>query len=266
MGGATSRFSETAWDQVDGGVRDASETLDGNAPTEAHTILTLKRPILVNQRLFQVLDDCDQVVYQSTPVEGTTKDFDLSLGQQDEEKNEKKLFRIHATDASHSKWMIFSYGKPAFDEQVADHTLAASNNAEAGELNDGDALYRVARVDIAYDKHAGHVQKYVPGTDDNRGVLEPLEGDDLEPKYLLKVEEIKSHTAQYQSYVPSATPSPNLDAVVHPLLVGFWVWEHSPNRHQIKMHLARHTDMALHCLLAIITNQVYVENQTKTED
>jgi hypothetical protein len=37
------------------------------------------------------------------------------------------------------------------------------------------------------------------------------------------------------------------------------------NRHQIKMHLAKGTDQALHCLMAIITNQVYVETQSNTE-
>jgi hypothetical protein len=45
-------------------------------------------------------------------------------------------------------------------------------------------------------------------------------------------------------------------------LCGYWVWEHTPTKHQIKMHLAKNTDRALHCLLAIITNQVDVEKKS----
>jgi hypothetical protein len=254
MGGATSRFADTAWDQVDGGLADASETLDGAPPNPLHTIITLKRPNIVNQRQFSIMNDLDEVIYTSKGVEGTTKDFDLYSG------DNQWLFRIHATDSSHQSWMIFVPSKPVWEDQVADHSLQSG-----GEIFDQPPLFRKARVDIARDKHAGEVKLYGPSDDDNRGCIQTLDVDPAEDKLILKVEEIKSYTAQYQSYVPSAMPTPNLDAVVHPPLVGYWVWEHSPNRHQLKMHLAKGTDTALHCLLAIITNQVYVENQSNTE-
>jgi hypothetical protein len=256
MGGATSRFADTAWDQVHGGLKDPSETIDGLPPTASHSILTLRRPNIVNQRHFSILDDLDEVVYTSMPVEGTTRDFDF-LG-----RNGTKLFRVHATDATHTSWIVFAYDKPVFDDQVADHSLAE------GEITSfGHPLFRKARIDIAWDKHAGDVKLYGLSSEDRRGDIVTIPGDDLEHRIVLKVEEIKSYTAQFQSYVPSAyMPQPNLaDAVVHPPLVGFWVWEHSANRHQIKMHLARGTDTALQCLVAIITNQVYVETQTNQE-
>ncbi|KAL3908756.1 MAG: hypothetical protein SGARI_002922 [Bacillariaceae sp.] len=194
MGGATSRFADTAWDQVHGGLKDAAETLDGQPPTASHSILTLRRPNIVNQRQFKVLNDLDETIYNSLPVEGTTRDFDML------DKDGAKLFRIHATDATHTSWVVLAYDKPAFDGQVADHSLTE------GEIKTPEQppLYRKARIDIAWDKHAGNVKLYGPSSQDNRGDIVTVDGDDLEHKIVLKVEEIKSYTAQFQSYVPSA--------------------------------------------------------------
>ena len=72
MGGASSRFGETAWDQVNGGLKEASETIDGGKPPLGHSILTLKRPNIVNQRHFEIVNDLEEVIYTSLPVEGTT--------------------------------------------------------------------------------------------------------------------------------------------------------------------------------------------------
>jgi hypothetical protein len=250
MGGATSRFADTAWDQVHGGLKDSTETIDGSPPTPGHTILTLRRPNIVNQRQFDIMNDLDEVIYQSLPVEATTKDFDVL-------SNNNRLFRVHATDYSHSTWVIYSM-QPAFDEQVADHSLTDAS----GE----SFLYRKARIDIAWDKHAGDVMLYGPSKEDSRGDIVTFADDDIEPVVVLKVEEIKSYTAQFQCYRPTTMTTPSIaDVVVKPPLVGYWVWEHSPNRHQLKMHLAQGTDTALQCLLAIITNQVYVETQSNRE-
>jgi len=42
-------------------------------------------------------------------------------------------------------------------------------------------------------------------------------------------------------------------------LVGYWLWENTLRTHKIKMHVAKGTDLALHVVLAIITNQVRYE-------
>jgi hypothetical protein len=42
-------------------------------------------------------------------------------------------------------------------------------------------------------------------------------------------------------------------------LVGFWSWENSLRVHRMKMHLARRSDLALHVVLAVITNQLRYE-------
>ena len=42
-------------------------------------------------------------------------------------------------------------------------------------------------------------------------------------------------------------------------LVGYWLWENTLRTHKVKMHVAKGTDLALHVVLAIITNQVRYE-------
>ena len=42
-------------------------------------------------------------------------------------------------------------------------------------------------------------------------------------------------------------------------LVGFWSWENTVRVHKIKMHVAEGSDLALHVVLAIVTNQLRLE-------
>eukprot|EP00977_Amphora_coffeiformis_P016412 scaffold5089_cov156-Amphora_coffeaeformis.AAC.9 len=42
-------------------------------------------------------------------------------------------------------------------------------------------------------------------------------------------------------------------------LVGYWLWENTLRTHKVKMYVAKGTDLALHVVLAIITNQVRYE-------
>ena len=42
-------------------------------------------------------------------------------------------------------------------------------------------------------------------------------------------------------------------------VVGYWLWENTLRTHKIKMYVAKGTDLALHVVLAIITNQVRYE-------
>lgn len=42
-------------------------------------------------------------------------------------------------------------------------------------------------------------------------------------------------------------------------LVGFWSWENSLRVHRMKMHVARGSDLALHVVLAVVTNQLRYE-------
>lgn len=238
MGGTFSRFNVTDWETVDGGLKDATETVDGSEPTQHHSILTLKKQNIVNQRDFEVRDESEELLYTSRPIEGTTKWFDLL------DKDAKPLFCVQ-TDSLRTYWQVYSYA-PVWEGQQADEDATK-------EAGDG-GLYRKVRIDISWDKCHGEVRPMVKSEKDPMGVL----GEGKEP--VLRVEEIKSLTAQYQSYVPNDAL---LDKALHPPLVGWWMWEHTPNRHQIKMHLAKGTDKALHCLVAIITNLVYIEKRSE---
>ncbi|CAJ1963693.1 unnamed protein product [Cylindrotheca closterium] len=234
MGGATSRFAETDWESASAGVK---ETIDGSMPSEDLSILTLrKNNSIVDQRSFEIRNDVDELLYVSKPIVGSTKWFDLCSA------SGEKLFCVH-TDALHEKWTIFAY-KPVWEDQQADEGIS-----------DKEKIYRRARIDIAYGKSHGEVFPYIQDWEhdsDFKGVASD--------KSLLKVEEIKSMTAQFQSYIPQAALHDN--ALVHPALCGWWVWENTRNRHQMKMHLVKDSDIALHCIVAITTNLVHVEKES----
>lgn len=230
MGGAASRFDETDWDAVDGGLREASETVDGAIPTSQHTILTLKKKTLVNQRDYDISDDQDILLFTSKGVQGTVKWFDLCG------KGGEKILRVQ-TDALREKWDVFSYASPKFAGQQPD--VEATEQA-------GEPLYRNARVIIATDKHHGAVHLYGQVASDVYG--------GVEEQSILKVEEIRSVTLQFQSFVPQ-----NMIDLHHAPLCGHWVWENTVATHKMKMHLAKGTDVTLHCVLAILSNMVTVE-------
>lgn len=233
MGGAASKFDETDWAKADGGLRETADTIDGSMPTMHHSIVTLKKLNMVNQRDYDIRDDQDILLYTTKAVQGTAKWFDF-YG-----KGGEKLFRVQ-TDALRDKWDIFAYGKPAFAGQQPD----ADATKQAGE-----PLYRKAKVLVTWNKHNGDVHLYGEakgeGEKDAAGVVQ----DDS----ILKVEEIRSITSQFQSYVPQGMD------IAHPPLDGHWIWEHTIKTHKIKMNLAKGTDVALHCLLAVMTNMVSLE-------
>jgi hypothetical protein len=234
MGGAASKFDETEWDNVDGGLTEDSLTLDGAKPTGHHAILTLKKHSLVSQRDYDISDDQDILLYTTRGVHGTVKWFDL-LG-----KGGEKLLRVQ-TDALREKWDIFAYTKPTFVGQQPD--------AEATKTA-GEPLFRKVRVAITWDKHHGNVIRY--GPDSRNGDDQDTSGVLLEES-ILRVEEVRSKSLSFQSYVPK------LIEVPHPPLVGHWVWENTMTTHRMKMHLAKGTDVALHCVVAIMTNMVTLE-------
>jgi len=247
MGTASSRFAETDWDKVDGGlkVNGSSPTIDGRPPTSSHSILTLQKSNLVDQRTFEIKSDTDEILYKSQPVQGTTKWFDFC------DRNGNKLFCVQ-TNAARSVWKIYSY-TPSWDGQVPDDTADLSSSIEM-------PLYRKAVMDITWNKSHGTVHymepRMIPSEESSVAMGTASE------EAILKVEEIQSVTAQYQSFVPRYD-SPVLDQALHPPLVGWWVWEHTERRHQMKMHLAKGTDVALHCLVAITTNMVHVEKHAE---
>jgi hypothetical protein len=235
MGGAVaSRFEVTDWDKEDGGVS-RGDSIDGTSPTLHHTILTLKKKNLVNQREFEVRNDQDLLLYKSHAVEGTTKEFSLWGMAENSE-----LFRV-IPDVDHTHWIIYGHNR-LFEGQVP---------------SKDNRWYKVAVVTIAWDHCHADVKPMVAGEDptaDPTGV--PAK------EALLKVETIKSLTAQYQSFRPSSNGASSL---LHPPLNGHWIWEHTQHSHQLKMHLCKGCDQALHCLLAVITNLVTVEHQANQE-
>ena len=233
MGGAASHFGDTDWDKADGGLKEAAATFDGSNPTDSHSIFYLKGKSLVSQRDFEIKDEDNVLLYTTKPVEGTTKDFDLL------DKDDNKLLHVH-TNSSRSKWQIYSY-KSTFEGQTP--------ITDRGDVKVEEPLYRKAAVSITWDKYHGVVSLY-EGTnpDDTQGILSK--------EHILRIEEIKSITAQFQSFVPKMS-------LLHPKLCGYWIREHTAKTDRVKMHLAKGTDVALHTILSVITNSVRVERQAE---
>ena len=77
MGGAASHFADTNWETADGGLKDATDTFDGSKPIGTHSILHLTKKSVVNQRDCELKDEDGTLLYTTTAVEGTTKDFDV---------------------------------------------------------------------------------------------------------------------------------------------------------------------------------------------
>lgn len=230
MGGATSRFAETDWVKADGGLDPKVDCIDGARPTRSHMIISLSKNSIVSQREFDVRDDQGILLYKTKAVEGTVTWFDvLGAGGQ-------KIMRVEA-DIQRRHWDVFRFASATFPGQQPD----SDATAKAGE-----ALYKAARLDITWDNYHATLSLY--GKDEQpEGVVDTsgkVVGDPI-----LRVEEIKSITAQFQTYLPHKNEG----------LVGFWVWEHTVKTHRIKMHLAKNSDMALHVALAVMTNMVHTQ-------
>ena len=272
MGGATSRFSDTDWDVADGGYKDENgetKTLDGKSPTSELTYLRLKKPNVVNQREFIVVnadseDNPNEVLYTSKPIEGTMKNFDLLDGEGN------KLFCVQ-TNSSREIWNIYSY-KPNWEGQAISYEAAVGSKQDVSV----SPLYCKARIDITWNKHHGQVllyEKSVDDTMDPKGYI-----DDTKP--ILKVEEIATKTtslSQYQSYIPTQHSTSIMNSasdivdsmmptMMHPHLVGYWIWEHNSKRNELRMTLAKHTDIVLHVLVAIVANMITVETRADSTE
>jgi hypothetical protein len=42
-------------------------------------------------------------------------------------------------------------------------------------------------------------------------------------------------------------------------LVGYWIWDNTMQVHKMKMTVAKDSDLALHVILAVVTNQLRLE-------
>lgn len=54
--------------------------------------------------------------------------------------------------------------------------------------------------------------------------------------------------------MPSALNKPPLEP-----LVGYWIWDNTMQIHKMKMMVAKDLDLALHIVLAVVTNQLHLE-------
>lgn len=234
MGGSASRFDSTDWETVSGGV---TETIDSAEPTNKHTVFTLTPRLPFHQRSFHVHDHDGTLVYTTRALVTTLKWFEV-LNAMD-----KPLLRVH-TNPSRRKWEIYTF-EPNWPEQAPEGRW----RFDKAPLEKPLPLYRKACVYVSANYQTASVHLYLQSTHDLQGIIGSSS--------LLRVEAIKSTSAQYQTFVPSEDESTTSDGP--PPLVGFWSWEGEKTDQKIILDLANGTDAALHIVLAIAADLVRID-------
>ena len=64
---------------------------------------------------------------------------------------------------------------------------------------------------------------------------------------------------EYKEEVPTSPAAAPEEKIPEEPLVGFWSWENTMRVHKMKLHVAEGCDLALHVVLAIVTNQLRLE-------
>jgi hypothetical protein len=192
-------------------------------------IMHLEKPLLLCQEIYtRIIGN-----HQTSLV---TKEEVLELLQQDNKQHAEET-QDHGED---------SYA-PILNNDDSEHSEGVEVDSNGAALLDSDYLYTVGSSDdcpapASYDDEevsstdpSAPSPANAPGSPDS-GVSEQKDAvlDDADEEIICVPEEDQP-------------------------LVGYWLWEHSFRSQRMKMHVAKGTDLALHVVLAIITNQVRYE-------
>jgi len=89
---------------------------------------------------------------------------------------------------------------------------------------------------------------YEPGVEESKGGNAVLLNDEVSPA-----------CDNSTNYLQSSSSSAALkDSPLEPL-VGYWIWDNTMQVHKMKMTVAKDSDLALHVVLAVVTNQLRLE-------
>lgn len=236
MGGTISKLDEINWEIADGGLTDVSQTLDGADPVKKHSIFYISKLAKTSRRDYTIRDSNEIGLYITQKVKGTDVWFDLLEGG-----TGKPLLRVKAHSHHRKDWDIYTFERPSFEGQQAEEE--ASKRA-----GDGWSLYRKARLTILFSSSEGSLSLYEKGSD-LAGVPSSVP--------ILEIQEVKNTEPNFQTLLPSPADEAKSN------VVGFWGWEHATptDEKSMKMHLARGTDLALHAVVAIVSDMVWHEKQ-----
>lgn len=171
MGGGSSRYDETDWPKASGKLLSFHDTVDGSPPTTKHGQYTITKQG-INQRDFDVVDEDFNLVYTTQIVEGTLAWFDvLGVGI------DNYVLRVQV-DLTRRYWVIYRYGKPAYQGQFADMYATMKLRELRGE--NAPCLYKVACITVSWSRYYAIVFRYgSPPVDSNDDDDDECEGGDV---------------------------------------------------------------------------------------
>ena len=157
MGGSVSRFEETNWGQVDGGVMD-EKTVDKAPPTPEYHIYELIKRSISRQREFDILDTFKQLKYSTHGVSGTLAWFDVSVPDEAEEEPQDEVTDEDALPGTTSDQNEDSKDKQESSEEKPD----VEETAESKEKEEatGPKLKKVLRVQADLTRRTWTIYRY----------------------------------------------------------------------------------------------------------
>lgn len=159
MGGGSSRFEETDWENASGKLTSMEETIDGFPPTSKYKVYHINKTAgVINQREYDVTDDESNLLYSTRGIEGRLAWFDV-LGP----GIDQYLLRVQV-DLSRRYWVIYRFGQPSYPGQFAD--AAATSLLRQSRGDSQPCLYKKACITVTWSRYHAIVNLYGPPPDD----------------------------------------------------------------------------------------------------
>ena len=159
MGGGSSRFEETDWENASGKLTSMEETIDGFPPTSKYKVYHINKTAgVINQREYDVTDDESNLLYSTRGIEGRLAWFDV-LGP----GIDQYLLRVQV-DLSRRYWVIYRFGQPSYPGQFAD--AAATGLLRQSRGDSQPCLYKKACITVTWSRYHAIVNLYGPPPDD----------------------------------------------------------------------------------------------------
>lgn len=232
MGTVESRLEQTDWEASDGGLTTESPSVAGTSPTHDPKTVTMTKVTMTNSRNFNVKDDGGNVICVTRAVPTAMTWFEIESPD-----GKKKLSRILKVGKISSSWIVLSYINPAFSDQSPDPNARTTSEFT---VESADPLYRMYEVKISTGKTSASVHPFVP--DDSGKEKCGVPGKES----VLRIEKVgKGFKEEYQTSMVGQTN-----------LVSHWSWDNGLTEHNIKLIVAKGTDLGLHVALAVLVNVV----------
>lgn len=233
MGGVTSKYDTTNWEIANGGITKAKGTIDaGSDPTnKALTAISCIKKQNINDHDFTIVNaEKGDLLYETEVQKGTMRWLNLK------NKDGERVFAVQA-GTFRFVWEIYSMSPNWYGQQVDEKATASDRR--------GQPLYRKLQIEFDAWKFHAKVYRYHKDLSENCGVVwkEPI----------LVCQEIWSWGAKFQTLQNENDAN----------LVGYWDWD-LKGKHTMNVKLAANSDIALHSLLAVISNLVYIDRNASS--